>query len=317
MRLIDAARIWDEAPHNAFTDLIRFAGEWLCVFREGENHMSADGALRLIASPDGRRWASRARIAAPDADLRDPKLSVAPDGRLMLLAGARLHDPSACTFRTLAWFSRDGASWDGPQRIGDPDFWLWRVTWHAGSAYALGYDCRDYERIRTYRSDDGTQFAPIADDAFTGGFPNESALAFHGDVAHCLLRRDDRPNSGLWGTARPPYAAWQWQDLGVRIGGPHMLILPDGSAVAAVRLHDRRVRTSLCRIDPAAATFTETLVLPSGGDTSYAGLALHDGRLWVSYYSSHEGKTAIYLAQAAIDEAASPPPPEAQAGTPE
>ncbi len=105
----------------------------------------------------------------------------------------------------------------------------------------------------------------------------------------------------------------------MRIGGPQMLILPDGSVVAAVRLHDRRVRTSLCRIDPAAATFTETLVLPSGGDTSYAGLALHDGRLWVSYYSSHEGKAAIYLAQAALDEAAAPSPhrPEPQAGTPE
>jgi len=40
--------------------------------------------------------------------------------------------------------------------------------------------------------------------------------------------------------------------------------------------------------------------LPSGGDTSYAGLAWHEGQLWVSYYSSHEGKSAIYLAKLAI-----------------
>ena len=39
------------------------------------------------------------------------------------------------------------------------------------------------------------------------------------------------------------------------------------------------------------------LKLPSGGDTSYAGLVWHDGLLWVSYYSSHEGKTSIYLAK--------------------
>lgn len=314
MRLIDAARIWDEAPHNAFTDLIRFAGEWLCVFREGENHMSVDGALRVIASPDGRRWTARARIAAPDADLRDPKLSATPDGRLMLVAAARPREPSACT-HTLAWHSDDGASWGEPRHIGDPDFWLWRIAWRAEEAYAVGYDCRDLERIRIYRGGERDGFTPIADCTFAGGFPNESALAFHGDIAYCLLRRDGPTNSGLWGTARPPYTTWRWQDLGVRIGGPQMLILPDGSVVAAVRLHDRRVRTSLCRIDPAAATFTETLVLPSGGDTSYAGLALHDGRLWISYYSSHEGKTAIYLAQAEIDEVASPPPqrPEAPA----
>ena len=39
------------------------------------------------------------------------------------------------------------------------------------------------------------------------------------------------------------------------------------------------------------------LTLPSGGDTSYAGMVWHESVLWVSYYASHEGKTAIYLAR--------------------
>ena len=50
-------------------------------------------------------------------------------------------------------------------------------------------------------------------------------------------------------------------------------------------------------IDPQAGRLTEFLKLPSGGDTSYAGLVLHGGLLWISYYSSHEGKTAVYLAK--------------------
>jgi hypothetical protein len=37
--------------------------------------------------------------------------------------------------------------------------------------------------------------------------------------------------------------------------------------------------------------------VPSGGDSSYAGLVWHEETLWVSYYSSHEGKTSIYLAK--------------------
>ena len=45
----------------------------------------------------------------------------------------------------------------------------------------------------------------------------------------------------------------------------------------------------------------EVLELPSGGDTSYAGMVLKDGILWVSYYSSHEGKTSIYLAKVGIE----------------
>jgi len=48
---------------------------------------------------------------------------------------------------------------------------------------------------------------------------------------------------------------------------------------------------------PDAGTLNEALKLPSGGDTSYAGLVWHEGLLWISYYSSHEGKTSIYLAK--------------------
>ena len=41
-------RIWNEAPHNAFTDLTRFRGRWICVFREGRAHVSPDGAVRVL-----------------------------------------------------------------------------------------------------------------------------------------------------------------------------------------------------------------------------------------------------------------------------
>ena len=76
-----------------------------------------------------------------------------------------------------------------------------------------------------------------------------------------------------------------------------MIRLPDGRIVAAVRLIEGGVRTSLCWLDPDKGTLKEFLKLPSGGDTSYAGLAWHDELLWVSYYSSHEDKTSIYFAK--------------------
>ena len=86
----------------------------------------------------------------------------------------------------------------------------------------------------------------------------------------------------------------------MRIGGPHMIRLPDGRFLAAVRLYDSPVRTSLCWLDAEQGTLTEALRLPSGGDTSYAGLVWHDDLLWVSYYASHEGKTSIYLAKVKV-----------------
>ena len=76
-----------------------------------------------------------------------------------------------------------------------------------------------------------------------------------------------------------------------------MIRLPDGRFVAVVRLYDAPVRTSLCWLDPEKGTLTEALKLPSGGDTSYAGLVWFDEMLWISYYSSHVGKTSIYLAK--------------------
>jgi hypothetical protein len=52
-KLVKVQKIWDQAPHNAFTDLVRFQDRWFCVFREGQGHVSPDGALRVITSADG------------------------------------------------------------------------------------------------------------------------------------------------------------------------------------------------------------------------------------------------------------------------
>jgi hypothetical protein len=301
--IVEVKKIWDRAPHNAFTDLIRFHDEWFCVFREGAKHVSADGALRIIASKDGNTWTSAALITNATADLRDAKITLMPDGRLMLSGAGALHPPAPTRHQSIAWFSKDGRAWSDAVNIGEPNFWLWRTTWHKGAAYAVGYRTTDEKLARLYRSDDGKTFQPLVPQLFTNGFPNEATLVFQSDdTALCLLRRDGTTNaSGMLGSARPPYTDWAWRDLGVKIGGPNFLRLPDGRLVAAVRLYDGKVRTSLAWLDASAGTLKEFLKLPSGGDCSYAGLSWHEGLLWVSYYSSHEGKTSIYLAKVKVD----------------
>lgn len=296
--LIEARRIWDGAPHNAFTDLIRLNDHWFCVFREGTAHVSPDGALRVITSKDGTHWESAARLTHPKGDLRDAKITLTPDGRLMLSGAVALGQPAEFKHQSLAWFSKDGMAWSQPVIIGDPNMWLWRTTWHKGTAYSIGYDTNGEKFIRLYTSSDGRGFAALVPKLFDEGHPNETLILFEpDDKALCLLRRDGDPGSGKLGIARPPYTKWEWKDLGAKIGGPHMIRLPDGRIVAAVRLYDGGVRTSLAWIDPDAGKLTEFLKLPSGGDCSYAGLVWHDELLWVSYYSSHEGKTSIYLAK--------------------
>lgn len=301
LKLVEVRKIWDRAPHNAFTDLIRHADRWFCVFREGAAHVSPDGALRVITSADGREWESAALITSPVADLRDAKITHTPDGQLMLSGAGAYHGEKPARHQSFAWFSADGRSWSAAVPIGDPDFWLWRVTWRGDAAYSLGYRTdkdRTQRSARLYRSRDGRKFETLVDRIAPDVSPGEHSLLFREDgTALCLLRRDAGTFTSLLGRARPPYTDWSWKDLGVRIGGPHLIRIPDGRILAAVRLLDGRTRTALCELDPERGTLTERLTLPSGGDTSYAGLVWHAERLWVSYYSSHQGKTSIYLAQ--------------------
>lgn len=304
-KLLESRRIWDRAPHNAFTDLVRHEGRWYCVFREGERHVSPDGSLRVITSIDGRRWESLALVTHPSADLRDAKLTVLPDGRFMLNgAGMRANDEIRYT--SMSWFSSDkGRTWSEPNVIGDPGFWLWRQQLNAGKIWSFGYATdRDRSRrvFRLYRSDDGRSYETVIPEVnVPKGVGEDSVLFLEDNSALCLLRHETGSKMALLGKATPPYTEWTWKELNLRIGGPNMLRLPDGRIIAAVRLYAPRARTSLCWLDPDAGTLTECLTLPSGGDTSYAGLVLQDGVLWVSYYSSHEEKTCIYLAKVALD----------------
>lgn len=300
-QIVSVQKIWDAAPHNAFTDLIRFRDRWFCVFREGAAHVSPDGALRVITSTDGVEWKSAALIQSEDADLRDAKICQTPDGRLMLSGAGALHDKSQHSHQSMVWFSKDGFDWSEAIKVGDPDFWLWRTTWKGDQAYGIGYSTTAERSTRLYRSEDGIDFQTLVPNLHDDGYPNESSIVFTNDKAFCLLRRDGKPNTGLIGTAVSPYTQWDWQDLGQRIGGPHMIQLPDGRFVAAVRLYDGMVRTSLCWVEPENGKIEEFVKLPSGGDTSYAGMVFHDNLLWVSYYSSHEGKTSIYLAKVSQD----------------
>ena len=87
----EVRKIWDRGAHNAFTDLRRWHGQWWCVFREAEAHVGGDGVVRVIVSGDGEKWESAAAVAERGVDLRDPKLSVTPDDRLMIVCGGSIY----------------------------------------------------------------------------------------------------------------------------------------------------------------------------------------------------------------------------------
>lgn len=306
-RLVENVKIWDEGEHNAFTDLLHHEGLWYCVFREGSAHVSPDGAIRVLVSEDGNQWKSRALITHPIEDLRDAKIAVTPDGRLMI-NGAGMQAEKEVRYHSFVWFSSDqGKTWTEPAQIGDPGFWLWRATWRDGYCYSMGYRTdrdRDNRIVRFYRSRDGVDYEVHVPKMNLPNGVGEDALLFNEDgSALCLFRYENGDKMGFLGKSEPPYDQWSWEPTNQRLGGPQMIRLPDGRILAASRFFGagKPVRTSLAWVDPDDATLTECLTLPSGGDSSYPGLVWKDGLLWVSYYSSHEEKTSIYLAKVAFD----------------
>ncbi len=301
-RLLETRRIWDAAPHSAFTDLTRHDNEFLCVFREGVGHVSPDGKIRVIASKDGTNWTSAALIAQSDRDLRDPKITTMPDGSLMIYAAAADRPKTPVTHQSVASFSKDGRTWSPPIDVADKNIWLWRLAWTDHTALGIGYDTAGEKFVRLYKTIDGKKFETVVENLFAEQSPNESGLVFEPDgTLLCLLRRDGQPGHGLFGAAKSPYTKWEWKDVGAKIGGPQIIRLKDGRLIAGVRLYDNGARTSIVEINRATGKLTEVLKLPSGGDTSYPGLVFYENQLWVSYYSSHEGKTAIYLSRVSLD----------------
>jgi hypothetical protein len=212
--LVEVRKIWDQAFHNAFTDLLRFQDRWYCVFRDATAHNSPDGAVRVITSTDGVKWESASLIRmTPETfsklkpqnplrnsymDLRDPHLCLTPDGRLML--NSCLAYNNGRNWQSLFWLSDDGRNWGEPIVIADPQDWLWRVTWHKGNAYGVGRV--PTERIsRLYKSEDGRQFEVLVKDAdlfpLVPG-PSEATIRFLPDDARsraAAVRRGARGSS--------------------------------------------------------------------------------------------------------------------------
>lgn len=301
--LLSVAKIWDQGPHNAFTDLIRFGDRWYCTFREADDHVGGDGGIRVLVSGDGDAWESSALLKEEGIDLRDPKLSVTAEGRLMLVMGGSVYRGGKQLLgrQPRVAFSKDGREWTAPQRVLSEGHWLWRVTWHDGRAYGASYtapagESKTAERELTlWVSDDGVDYEKLADLDVTGR-PNETTLRFldNGDCV-ALVRREAGDQQGWIGVSQAPYRDWKWQPCGHRLGGPNFIQLPNGQLWAGSRAYPGGAKTVLARM--TRDSYEPALTLPSGGDNSYPGLVWHDGLLWMSYYSSHEGKTSVYLAK--------------------
>lgn len=315
---MEVLKIWDSAPHNAFTDLVRYRGAFYCTFREGVSHVPKgrpeNGKIRILKSADGIRWKSVALLANEQYDLRDPKVSVTPDNRLMVIMGGSDYTTgSLLGCLTHVSFSKNGKDFSVPQPVKiSPEVktaydWIWRVTWQDGLGYGVVYQPKQPDgefAIQLLKTTDGIRYEGVSRLNVTGK-PNESTVRFEGDRMYIVVRREAQGTNGLLGVSNPPYQDWVWIDLGLKVGGPEFLFTAPGHIAMGTRLYrpaeQGSAKTGIVYMNTAGLT-EAILELPSGGDTSYPGMVLYRGKLYLSYYSSHENKTSIYLASLSLED---------------
>ena len=312
---INIKRISGYAPHSAFTDLCAWNGHLYCCFREAKNHVSKDGHIRILTLNSNGTLIYKTIIHIQQTDLRDPKLTVHPNGKLCLLVWKKQFDSlgnyigaSTCRF-----FSSDGQSWSSPKEIGDNGWWLWRARWHkrlqptskqlCHEAFGFAYN-RGANAIHLYRGNLLSSMQLEQSDVLSLkthrlGYPNESDMIFDGDTAWAIVRRDADSFSAQLGCSKWPFKQWRWQDLKLYLGGPCMLQKNKNTAWVCARIwEDQKLSTRLMELNLNTQTLKTVADLPSAGDNSYPGLAKIDTQLFISYYSSHEdGKSQIYLAK--------------------
>jgi hypothetical protein len=203
-------------------------------------------------------------------------------------------------------FSENGRQFTRPQPVvidagvrSDFD-WIWRITWFKGNGYGVVYQPNQPDgeiATRLVVTNDGIHYQLVTNLDLTGK-PNEATVRFDGERMYVIIRREGAIANGLIGMSDPPYRSWKWTDLGMKLGGPEFVFTGPGRIALGTRLYRSSeqggAKTGVVFMNTAGKT-DRILELPSGGDTSYPGMVIRRGKLYMSYYSSHEDKTSIYL----------------------
>ncbi len=77
-----------------------------------------------------------------------------------------MRPPSDYKFKSMMWRSHDGRDWTSAEEFGDHDFWLWRVQFHRGRGYSMGYAINEPRSLRSYLSMDGYRFDVLGNNVF-------------------------------------------------------------------------------------------------------------------------------------------------------
>lgn len=292
---INVRKVYDDGRHNAFTALVRWKGAFWLSFRNAESHGYGEADLIVLRSSDGVDWKEVHRLNALPDD-RDPQF-LATEDRLFLYDMA-LKGPDLTTF--VAW-TGDGKTWSNPQPVYEPRFGLWKPCVHDGRFLASAHrkaEGKDAARIRESHlitSTDGLKWEKIS--LVSGGNYESETTIFPGpDNKITAFLRIKYSVPGFILEASPPYTEWTRRPAGIHLSGHSVHTFRGTTYLFSRTMNEKGGDTGTMIYTYAQGKPTPYCKLPSGGDCSYAEAVEVGDKMLVSYYSSHEGRANVYLA---------------------
>ena len=314
---IDSVRtVRQDANHNAFTDLCRYRDRFYLAFRScPDGHAVALSQIVILSSEDGENWTEAFSFDVPGRDPRDPHF-LEFKGSLFVYTGTWLVPKGGQPLNLndhlgYAVWSEDGKDWEAPRSlVGTYGHYLWRAATYRERAYLCGRRRRGFEadiesekepltiESAMMESEDGLVWRFRA--FFAEEYGDETAFLFEQDGAILAIVRDGDGKRARVCRSSPPWVDWTRTPLDRNVGGPLIVRWGDRYLVGG--------RKQNAEGEPRMALYwlvdnelVEVAELPSGGDCSYPEFVqLDEERALLSYYSSHEGPTSIYLTELSL-----------------
>jgi hypothetical protein len=311
--MIQTREIIRNGLHNAFTSLICWHDCFYLAYIEAPTHFASDRSrVVILRSQNAREWAEVARLGFPTKDIRDPKLAAMGENLFVFALSNASVDPHRYT--TVVSRSADGAAWS-PFELIQPEGWLFGQPRSLdGKQWFVPAHGQEYNRLALFESEDGEHWTLRATMMEKTGV-DETAIEFLPDQTMLATIRFEG-GGNIFGSKRsctlitsspPPYDRWQVPAASqvTRLDGP--ILFPAWGNLYAVGRYQPRLkgpfqypgsilskkRTALFQVFPDRLIYLSDL--PSAGDTAYAGVAVRDQTLLVSYYSSPTGKDYPWL----------------------
>lgn len=299
--------VWNNAPHNAFTDLVNYEDMYYCTFRESKEHADYEGKIRVIRSVNLKQWESVALLEVGGKDFRDPHFFIDADNILTLCGNTRTRNE---IHENIFYKYIDNEFKKVSSPGVDNDYWLWSFAKCKDTLYSIGYNtlqkCLNAlnspkPKIMLFGSQNTafTSYNTITPGNWINNnfqCPNEAAMVFTTDsTVVAVVREEFTPGYAHIGKSVRPFTTWEWKKFPHYVRGPDMTLLTNGNIFLSAGSMAEFNKTHYAIINTENLSVIKFSSLESGGDTGYPGVIIEGNSAVISYYSSHEGKSQIYF----------------------